>query len=37
MSFSYDVKQEISSIINYKNQELLKAELLGYMLSGNCI
>ncbi len=36
MSFSYDVKQEISSIKNYKNQELLQAELLGYMLSGNC-
>jgi len=36
MSFSYDVKQEVSSIKNYKNQELLQAELLGYMLSGNC-
>ena len=35
MSFSYDVKQEVSSIKNYKNQELLQAELLGYMLYGN--
>lgn len=35
MSFSYDVKEELSSIKNYKNTEILEAEFLGYILTGN--
>ncbi len=35
MSFSFDVKQELSQSINYKNKEMLKAILMGYFLSGN--
>lgn len=35
MSFSYDVKEELSSLKNYKNTELLEAEFLGYILTGN--
>ncbi len=35
MSFSYDVKQELSQSINFKNKELLKAILMGYFLTAN--
>lgn len=35
MSFSYDVKEELSSLKNFKNKELLEAEFLGYILTGN--
>ena len=35
MSFSFDVKEELSDIKNFKNKELLEAELLGYFLTGN--
>lgn len=36
VSFSADVKEELSKISNF-NQEILKLELFGYILSGNCI
>lgn len=35
MSFSADVKEELSKISNF-NKEILKLELFGYILSGNC-
>lgn len=35
MSFSYEVKEELSNLKNYKNKELLEAEFLGYILTGN--
>lgn len=35
MSFSYDIKEELSSSKNLKNKELLEAEFLGYILTGN--
>lgn len=37
MSFSYDIKEELSSINYWKNEELLKAEFLGYILTGNAV
>ena len=37
MSFSSDIKEEISMVNNYKNKKLLEAELLGYILTGNSI
>ena len=35
MSFSSEVKEELSRLNNYKDKESLKAELLGYMLTWN--
>lgn len=35
MSFSYEVKEEVSKLINYKSKKVLEAELLGYILTGN--
>ena len=35
MSFSSEIKQELSKINNLKNKEALKYELLGYLLSNN--
>ena len=35
MSFSSEVKEELSKLNNYKDKESLKAELLGYMLTWN--
>ena len=35
MSFSSDVKEELSRLNNYKNKKELEAEFLGYMLSSN--
>lgn len=35
MSFSSEIKEELSKINNYKNIELIVAEFLGYMLSQN--
>lgn len=35
MSFSVDVKQELSQLNNWINKDILKAELNGYMLSSN--
>jgi len=37
MSFSADIKQELSKINNWKDKEILKAEFLGYILTGNTI
>ena len=37
MSFSYDIKEELSNFNNWKNPELLKAEFLGYILTGNAV
>lgn len=37
MSFSYDVKEELSGLKNFKNKELLEAEFLGYILTGNAV
>lgn len=35
MSFSSDIKEELSKINNFKNKEILAAEFLGYILTGN--
>ena len=35
MSFSSSVKEELNNNVNFKNKELLKAELLGYFISDN--
>lgn len=35
MSFSSDIKEELSKLNNFKDKESLKAELLGYMLTWN--
>lgn len=35
MSFSSEIKEELSKINNFKNKELLEAEFLGYILTGN--
>lgn len=35
MSFSSEVKKELSKINNFKNKELLEAEFIGYILTGN--
>ena len=37
MSFSSDVKEELSSVNNLKNKKMIEAEFLGYVLSGNTI
>ena len=37
MSYSYDIKEELSNINQWKNEELLKAEFLGYILTGNTV
>lgn len=35
MSFSSDVKKELSALKNFKNTNLLEAEFIGYILTGN--
>ena len=35
MSFSSNIKEEISKVNNLKNKEVLEAEFLGYILTGN--
>jgi hypothetical protein len=35
VSYSADVKEELSNFNNWKNQKLLEAEFLGYILTGN--
>lgn len=35
MSFSADIKQELSKVNNWKDKEILEAEFLGYILTGN--
>ncbi|MBR3697544.1 MAG: DNA-binding protein WhiA [Clostridia bacterium] len=35
MSFSSQIKEELSKLNNFKDKEILKAELLGYMLTWN--
>jgi len=37
MSYSSDVKEELNSFNNWKNKELLEAEFLGYILTGNAL
>ena len=37
MSFSSDIKEELTKINNFKNKKILEAELLGYILTGNAI
>lgn len=37
MSFSADVKQELSKVNNWKDREILEAEFLGYILTGNTV
>ena len=37
MLYSYDVKEELSNFNNWKNDELLKSEFLGYILTGNTV
>ena len=36
MSFSSEVKEELSKINIYKKTNIMEAEVLGYILSGNC-
>ena len=35
MSFSSDIKEELSKVNNFKNKTILAAEFLGYILTGN--
>lgn len=35
MSFSSDIKEELTKVNNFKNKALLEAEFLGYILTGN--
>lgn len=35
MSFSSDIKEELTKVNNFKNKTLLEAEFLGYILTGN--
>ena len=35
MSFSSDIKQELNKNSNLANKELVKYELIGYLISGN--
>lgn len=35
MSFSSEIKEELSKINNFKNKEVLEAEFIGYILTGN--
>lgn len=35
MSFSSDIKQELNNLKNLSNKELVKYELIGYLVSGN--
>ena len=35
MSFSLDVKQELSKISNLSNKEAIRIELLGYLMTNN--
>lgn len=35
MSFSSDIKQELNKNSNLSNKELVKNELIGYLISGN--
>lgn len=35
MSFSYDVKEELSKLNNFGNNNILKSELFGYFISAN--
>lgn len=37
MSYSSYVKEELSNINNWKNKDLLEAEFLGYILTGNAV
>ena len=37
MSFSSEVKEELSKINNFKNKKILEAEFLGYILTGNTV
>lgn len=35
MSFSSDIKQELNKNSNLSNKEMVKNELIGYLISGN--
>lgn len=35
MSFSADIKEELSKVNNWKDREILESEFLGYILTGN--
>ena len=35
MSFSSDIKQELNKNSNLSNKEIVKNELIGYLISGN--
>lgn len=35
MSFSSDIKQELNKNSNLSNKEMVKSELMGYLISGN--
>lgn len=35
MSFSSDIKQELNKTSNLANKEMVKYELIGYLISGN--
>ena len=37
MSFSSDIKEELSKVNNFKNKDILKAEFLGYILTANAV
>lgn len=35
MSFSADIKEELSKVNNFKDKQILEGEFLGYILTGN--
>ena len=37
MSFSSDIKEDLSNVINYKNKKILEAEAFGFLLTGNTV
>ena len=37
MSFSSEIKEELSKVNNFKDKKILEAEFLGYILTGNVV
>ena len=37
MSFSSEIKEELSKVNNLKDKKMLEAEFLGYILTGNTV
>ena len=37
MSFSSEIKEELSKVNNFRDKKILEAEFLGYILTGNVV